>query len=109
MLSSIGTDQSDDERKKQYQYALMNMCIPRISNDYWFRDFDHDEQWEKEQCEKEFGDIAREHLCNNNKCRAFGKGVTLTRCKRCKQVKYCSKKCRRSDWQSHKKFCRKHS
>uniref|UniRef100_A0A8C4R5Q5 MSS51 mitochondrial translational activator n=1 Tax=Eptatretus burgeri TaxID=7764 RepID=A0A8C4R5Q5_EPTBU len=38
---------------------------------------------------------------------ALPPGKTLLRCKRCQNVYYCSRECQRSNWSTHKKFCKK--
>lgn len=44
---------------------------------------------------------AQEHKCN--KC---GKTEDLSRCSRCKQVRYCSRNCQLNDWACHKLSCK---
>jgi MYND finger len=39
------------------------------------------------------------------KCKGLGGESGLLKCGRCKKAKYCSDKCQRADWQSHKPHC----
>jgi len=50
-------------------------------------------------------------MSESNHCANCGKeetaAVKLLKCSRCKEAKYCSKKCQVSDWNLHKKQCKK--
>lgn len=42
--------------------------------------------------------------CNNGHCRR--ENVRLKKCSRCKKVRYCSRKCQKTDWKSkHRTIC----
>lgn len=43
----------------------------------------------------------------NNECNYCGKPEAENKCNKCRQVMYCSKKCRKADFNSHKKTCLK--
>lgn len=54
---------------------------------------------------KELCDITSE-VAWRNMCSVCGqKDVKTKRCSGCKNIRYCSQKCQRADWKSHKRVC----
>ena len=47
--------------------------------------------------------------CENCETRGEIGNIKLKTCGGCKQVRYCTSKCQREDWESHREFCKKQS
>mmetsp|Transcript_69702 Transcript_69702/g.85482 ORF Transcript_69702/g.85482 Transcript_69702/m.85482 type:complete len:222 (+) Transcript_69702:3-668(+) len=46
-------------------------------------------------------------FCSNQDCRKIRREHTLKKCRQCKMVRYCSRKCQKQDWINHKEICKK--
>jgi hypothetical protein len=48
----------------------------------------------------------KDKIGRNRACKVCGKTTKVQRCAQCLKVGYCSKECQKSDWKSHKAFCK---
>lgn len=62
--------------------------------------------WEKTECPVELVTAACEGCGVDEICAANGTATNLRKCAKCLEVRYCSRECQKSDWKSHRPFCK---
>jgi len=62
--------------------------------------------WEKIECPVELANVACEGCGVDETCAVDETASNLRKCARCLEVRYCSRGCQKSDWKSHRPFCK---
>ena len=62
--------------------------------------------WERIECPVELATVACEGCGVDETCAADGTTCNLRKCAKCLEVRYCSRECQKSDWKSHRPFCK---
>jgi hypothetical protein len=62
--------------------------------------------WETTECPVDSVTAACEGCGVDENCAADGTVANLRKCAKCLEVRYCSRECQKSDWKSHRPFCK---
>jgi hypothetical protein len=98
-----------DQTAASLQYAKLN---PKAFKQY-FKAYRAEQAskykglgWETTECPVELVTAACEGCGVDEICAADGTAANLRKCAKCLEVRYCSRECQKSDWKSHRPFCK---